>query len=68
MSISVTLIDAKTDSQAGHVLQTMQEGNGLRLMSESGVFRFRIDTKETDWTIKVFQLNREEAKLYTPKH
>jgi len=40
----------------------------LRLMSESGVFRFRIDTKETDWTIKVFQLNREEAKLYTPKH
>jgi len=68
MSISVTLIDAKTDSHAGHVLQTMQEGDGLRLMSESGVFRLRIDAKETDWTIKVFQLNREEAKLYTPKH
>jgi hypothetical protein len=68
MSISVTLIDAKTDSHAGRVLQTMQEGDGLRLMSKSGVFRFRIDAEETDWNIKVFQLNREEANLYTPKH
>ena len=68
MSISVTLIDAKTDSQAGRVLQTMREGDGLRLMIESGVFHFRIDAKETDWTIKVIQLNREEAKFYTPKH
>jgi hypothetical protein len=67
MSISVTLIDAKTHSHAGRVLQTMQEGDGLLLMSESGVFRFRIDAEETDWTIKVIQLNREEAKLYTPK-
>ena len=68
MSISVTLIDAKTDSHGGRVLQTMREGDGLRLMSESGVFRFRIDAEETDWTIRVIQLNREEARLYTPKH
>ncbi len=68
MSISVTLIDAKTDSHAGRVLQTMREGDGLRLMTESGVFRLRIDAEETDWTIKVIQLNREEARLYTPKH
>lgn len=68
MSITVTLIDTRTDSHAGRVLQTMQEGDGLRLMSESGVFRFRIDAEETDWTIKVIQLNREEARLYTPKH
>lgn len=67
MSISVTLIDAKTDSHAGRVLQTMREGDGLRLMSESGVFRFRIDAEETNWTVKVIQLNRDEAKLYTPK-
>ena len=68
MNISVTLINAKTDSHAGSVLQTTQEGDGLRLMSESGVFRFRVDTEETYWTIKVFQLNREEAKHYAPKH
>jgi len=68
MNISVTLIDAKTDSHAGSVLQTTQEGDGLRLMSESGVFRFRVDAEETYWTIKVFQLNREEAKRYTPKN
>lgn len=68
MSISVTLIDARTNSHAGRVLQTMNEGDGLRLMNESGVFRFRVDAEETDWTIKVIQLNREEAKLYMPKH
>ena len=67
MSISVTLIDAKTDAHAGRVVQTMREGDGLRLMNESGVFRFRIDAQETDWTIKVIQLNRDEAELYTPK-
>ena len=68
MNISVTLINVKTDSHAGSIVQTMQEGDGLRLMSESGVFRFRVDAEETYWTIKVFQLNREEAEQYTPKY
>jgi hypothetical protein len=68
MDISVTLINVKTDSHAGSVVQTTREGDGLRLMSESGVFRFRVDAEETYWTIKVFQLNREEAKRYTPKN
>jgi len=68
MSISVSLIDAKTESQAGDVLETRRVGDGLRLITESGVFRFRIDAKETNWTIKVIQLNREEARLYKPKH
>jgi hypothetical protein len=68
MNISVTLINVKTDSHAGSVLQTTREGDGLRLMSESGVFRFRVDAEEAHWTIRVFQLNREEAKQYTPKH
>ncbi len=68
MSISVTLIDAKTDSHAGRVVQTMREGDGLRLMNESGVFRFRVDADETDWTIKVIQLNRDEAKRYKPRN
>jgi hypothetical protein len=68
MSISVIVIDAKTDSHAGRVLQTMREGDGLRLMNESGVFHFRIDAREVGWNIKVIQLNREEARLYTPKN
>ena len=67
MSISVTLIDARTDSHAGRVLQTMREGDGLRLMNDSGVFRFRIDADEAEWTVKVIQLNRDEAEQYTPK-
>jgi hypothetical protein len=68
MSVSVTLIDARTDSHAGRVVQTMREGDGLRLMDQSGVFRFRVDAKESDWIIRVIQLNREEAKLYKPKY
>mgnify|MGYP001816626902 FL=1 len=68
MSVSVSLIDARTDSHAGRVVQTMREGVGLRLMDRSGTFRFRVDAKESDWNIKVIQLNREEVKLYTPKN
>jgi hypothetical protein len=68
MSVSVTLIDARTDSHAGRVVQTMREGDGLRLMNQSGAFRFRVDAKESDWNIRVIQLNREEAKLYRPKN
>lgn len=68
MNIKVTLIDAKTDSHAGRVLQTMREEEGLRLMNESGVFRFRIEAEETDWTIRVIQLNRDEESRYLPKN
>ena len=67
MSISITLIDARTDAHAGQVVQSMREGDGLRLMNQSGVFRFRIDSDETEWTIRVLQLNRDEARIYTPK-
>ena len=67
MSISITLIDARTDAHAGRVVQSMREGDGLRLMDQSGVFRFRIDAEETEWTIRVMQLNRDEAELYKPK-
>jgi hypothetical protein len=45
----------------------MREGDGLRLMNQSGIFRFRIDAEETEWTIRVMQLNRDEAGLYKPK-
>ena len=48
--------------------ETMREGDGLRLMNPSGAFRFRVDEKESDWNIRVIQLNREEAKLYRPKN
>lgn len=68
INISITLIDARTDSLAGRVVQTAREGDGLRLMNESGVFRFRVDAREADWAIKVIQLNRDEARLYKPKH
>lgn len=67
MHFTVTLIDARTDGHAGRVAQTMQEGDGLRLMAESGVYRFRIDAEEADWTIKVIQLNRGEEEAYRPK-
>ena len=60
-------VKRRSDFIPCRVLQTMREGDGLRLMSESGVFRFRIDAEETNWTVKVIQLNRDEAKLYTPK-
>jgi hypothetical protein len=67
MGIAVTLVEAKTDAHAGQVFKTKSPGDGLRLVNESGVFRFKVDASVTRWTLKVIQLNREEAKLYTPK-
>ncbi len=68
MGISVALVNAKTGEHAGRVVQTKRRGDGLRLMNESGVFRFKVDSSVTNWTLKVIQLNREEAKLYKPKN
>ena len=67
MGIAVTLAYGGTGVHAGKVFKTKSPGNGLRLIEESGRFKFKVDAAITDWTLKVIQLNPEEAELYKPK-
>ena len=67
MGIDVSLIEAGTYVHQGNVLKTKNPGNGVRLFNEGGKFFFRVDSTLSGWTLKVEQLTREEAELYTPR-
>ena len=67
MGIAVSLAYGGTDAYAGKVFKTKRPGNGLRLMEESGRFRFKIDSSVAYWTLKVIQLSPDEAEQYKPK-
>jgi len=67
MGIAVSLAYGGTGIYAGKVFKTKSPGNGLRLVEESGRFKFKVDAAITDWTLKVIQLTPEEAELYKPK-
>ncbi len=68
MGIAVTLAYGGTGVHAGKVFKTKRPGNGLRLIDESGRFKFKVDAAISDWTLKVFQLTPEEAEAYKPKN
>ena len=67
MGIAVTLAYGGTGVHAGKVFKTKSPGNGLRLIEESGRFKFKVDAAITDWTLKVIKLTPEEAEDYAPK-
>jgi hypothetical protein len=67
MGIAVTLSRGGTDAFEGKVFKTKSPGNGLRLMEESGRFRFKVDSAITDWTLKVIQLTPDEVEQYKPE-
>ena len=67
MGIAVTLSRGGTDAFEGKVFKTKSPGNGLRLMEESGRFRFKVDAAITDWTLKVIQLTPDEVEQYKPE-
>ena len=66
VGLEVSLIDATTGQHAGYVLKTKHPSNGVRLFDQSGRFRLKIDATMSNWILKVEQLTRKEAELYTP--
>lgn len=66
MGISVVLLNAN-GAYEGLVLKTKTPGNGVRLMQEGGRYSFKVDATVANWVLKVEQLTRAEAELYTPK-
>jgi len=66
MGISVVLLNAN-GAYEGLVLKTKAPGNGVRLIEQGGRYSLKVDATVTNWTLRVEQLTREEAELYTPK-
>lgn len=67
LSFDLDLVDGRTGVLKGSILRTKSIGNGVRLFNESGSYRFRINGSFMNWHLKVKQLSRAEAALYTPK-
>jgi hypothetical protein len=67
MAIEISLVDGSTGFHKGLILQTKRPGNGVKLFRESGRYRFRISSTLARWDLKVEELSREEAELYTPR-
>ena len=67
MGVSADLVEARTGQHMGRVFSTKAPGDGVRLVSESGRYYFKVDSTVAYWTIKVIALTREEAEQYAPK-
>ena len=67
MGLGVALVNAKNGVHMGQVVASKTPGDGVRLLTEGGVFYFKIDSTLAYWTIKVIRLTAEEAELYQPK-
>jgi hypothetical protein len=67
MAVEVGLINAATGQYEGKVTTTKYVNNGVKLFTESGVYRFQIDSTLARWTLRVEELTRQEAETYLPK-
>ena len=67
VGLEITLIEARTSRHVGRVLYTKRRGNGVKLFHSAGLYQLRISSTLARWTVKIDQLTREEAELYTPK-
>ena len=61
------LVDGRTGVLQGNVLRAKALGNGVRMFTTSGRYRFRINASFIRWHLKVQELTNEEAELYKPR-
>ena len=66
MAVEVNLLTPSGEF-VGKVAMTKYVDNGVRLMDEGGLYVLQVNSSLAEWTLRVEQLTREEAKLYTPK-
>jgi len=67
VSFDLDLVDGTTGVLKGNVIRAKSLGDGVRLFSTSGKYRFRINASFIRWQLKVKELTPDEAKLYTPR-
>jgi hypothetical protein len=67
VGLEITLVEARNGRHVGRVLYTKRRGNGVKLFHSAGLYQLQISSTLARWTVKIDQLTREEAELYTPK-
>jgi hypothetical protein len=67
MAIEIHLVDSLTGLHRGLLLQTKYPGNGVKLFNQGGRYKFRVSSTFARWSLRVEELTREEAALYTPR-
>jgi len=67
IGFELMLLDGKTRMHKGVVLRLKRAANGVKLFNEGGTYRFRISSGLAKWHLKVEEITKEEAKLYTPR-
>jgi hypothetical protein len=67
MGLEITLVEARTSRHVGRVVYTKHRGNGVKLFHQSGLYQLRISSTLARWSVRIEQLTREEAELYTPR-
>lgn len=71
IALDIVLVDAVSGQFIGGVKSgsrgnVSSRSNGVRLFHTSGRYRLRISSSLARWSIKIEQLSKEEAELYTP--
>ena len=67
VGLEITLVEARNGRHVGRVLYTKRRGNGVKLFHTAGLYQLRVSSTLARWTVKIDQLTREEAELYSPK-
>jgi hypothetical protein len=67
VALEIALVEAPSGRHVGRVLYTKRIGNGLKLFKEAGQYQLRISSSLARWTIKIQQIQPEEADQYTPR-
>ena len=68
ISFDLDLVDGTTGVLIGNIKSAKQLGNGVSLFDKGGKYRFRINGSFIRWHLKVKELTRAEAELYTPRN
>ena len=66
MAVAINLQTSPGGEHLGKIAVTKYVDNGVRLFEEGGTYRFQVNSTFANWTIRVEELTREEAKEYTP--
>ncbi len=67
IALDITLIEAHTGRHVGRILHTKRKGNGLQLFNQAGRYQLRVSSTLARWTLKIKQIEPEDAELYTPR-
>jgi hypothetical protein len=73
VALDLILIDAVSGRFVGAVKSGPKKrisgrSNGVRLFQTGGRYKLRVSSSLARWTIKIEQLTKEEAELYTPRN